>query len=59
MANIDLYETLFEDASELLYNSTEGQLLSAVGDTRPLWKVSTIRDEGIDSVADWALSLRG
>ena len=40
-------------------DATEGQLLSAVGDTRPLWKVSTIRDEGIDSVADWALSLRG
>jgi LAO/AO transport system ATPase len=38
--------------------ATEAQLLSAVGDSRPLWKVSTIRDEGIDAVADWAVSLR-
>jgi len=39
-------------------DATEAQLLSAVGDSRPLWKVSTIRDEGIDAVADWAMSLR-
>lgn len=38
--------------------ATEAQLLSAIGDSKPLWKVSTIRDEGIDAVADWAISLR-
>jgi ethanolamine utilization protein EutP (predicted NTPase) len=38
-------------------DATEAQLLSAVGDTRPIWKVSAVRDEGIDAVADWALTL--
>ncbi len=38
-------------------DATEGQLLSAVGKDRPIWRVSTVRDEGIDQVADWALSL--
>jgi len=37
--------------------ATEAQLLSAVGDHRPLWKVSTVRGEGIDAVADWVVSL--
>jgi LAO/AO transport system ATPase len=37
--------------------ATEAQLVSAIGDRVPHWKVSTIRDEGIDAVADWVLSL--
>ncbi len=39
-------------------DATEAQLLSAVGESRPLWKVSTIRNEGLDAVADWVTSLR-
>ena len=39
-------------------DATEAQLLSALDDTRPIWKVSSVRDEGIDAVADWALSLK-
>jgi len=34
-------------------DATEAQLISSVGDTRPLWKVSAVRDEGFDAVADW------
>lgn len=39
-------------------DATEAQLLSAVGDARPLWRVSTLRDEGIEQVADWLLNAR-
>ncbi len=38
--------------------ATEAQLRSAVGGDRPIWRVSTIRDEGIEAVTDWAESLR-
>ena len=38
-------------------DATEAQLRSAVGQTRPLWRVSSVRDEGIDAVADWVISL--
>lgn len=38
-------------------DATEGQLKSAVGDSRPCWRVSTVRDEGIDEVTDWVTSL--
>jgi len=38
-------------------DATEAQLRSAVGDNRPLWRVSSVRDEGIDAVADWVTSL--
>jgi len=38
-------------------DATEAQLVSAVGQDRPIWKVSTIRDEGIDAVADWVARL--
>ncbi len=34
-------------------DATEAQLLSAVGTDRPIWKVSTIRDEGLEDVAKW------
>ncbi len=37
-------------------DATEAQLLSAVGDALPLFKTTTIRDEGIDAVADWLVS---
>ncbi len=37
-------------------DATEAQLRSALGDSRPIWQVSTIRDEGIDAVADWVTS---
>ena len=38
-------------------DATEAQLKSAVAADTPVWRISTIRDEGIDAVADWALSL--
>lgn len=38
-------------------DATHAQLLSSVGEDRPIWKVSTIRDEGIDDVADWVAGL--
>lgn len=34
-------------------DATQAQFISAVGDDRPLFRVSTIRDEGVDAVADW------
>ena len=37
---------------------TVAQLTGAVGDDRPVWKVTTLHNEGIDRVADWALGLR-
>ncbi len=37
-------------------DATEAQLLSAVGDKRPIFKASTIRDQGVDAVADWITS---
>jgi LAO/AO transport system ATPase len=39
-------------------DATEGQLCSAVGDKRPVWKVSSVRDEGLKEVADWVETLR-
>ncbi len=38
-------------------DACQAQLVSAVGDSRPIWRVSAVRDEGIDAVVDWALSL--
>ena len=40
-------------------DATEAQLVDTVGDDRPVWKVSTVRDQGIDAVADWLLALDG
>jgi LAO/AO transport system ATPase len=37
-------------------DATEAQLLSSVGDSRPLWKVSTVRGFGLEAVADWVMS---
>ncbi len=34
-------------------DATQAQLIGAVGDDRPVFRVSTIRDEGVDAVADW------
>ena len=38
-------------------DATEAQLMSAVGETRPVFRVSTIRNEGLGSVADWITGL--
>jgi len=38
-------------------DATKAQLLGAVADDRPIWNVSTIRDEGFEAVTDWALGL--
>ncbi len=38
-------------------DSTEAQLRSSLGQDRPVWRVSAVRDEGIDAVADWVTSL--
>ena len=38
-------------------DATQAQLISAVGDDRPVWKVSSVRDEGIDAVANWVESV--
>ncbi len=38
-------------------DATQAQLISAVGDDRPVWKVSSVRNEGIDAVADWVESV--
>lgn len=37
-------------------DATQAQLISAVGDSRPIFKASTIRDEGIGAIADWAMN---
>jgi LAO/AO transport system ATPase len=34
-------------------DATEAELLSTVGSDRPIWKVSSVRNEGFDEVADW------
>lgn len=34
-------------------DATEAQLVGAVGDDRPVFRISTIRNQGIDTVADW------
>lgn len=39
-------------------DATEAQLLSAVGKGRPIWKVSSVRNEGIDAVADWVITFK-
>ena len=38
-------------------DATHAQLLSAVGDARPIWKVSTVRSEGLEPVAEWVANL--
>ena len=40
-------------------DATEAKLGGAVGDTRPIMRVSTIRNEGIDAVANWVASQPG
>ena len=37
---------------------TEAQLLGVLGDTKPVWRVSTISSEGLPKVADWLQSQR-
>lgn len=36
--------------------ATEAQLRGVLGDDRPLWRASAVRDEGIGAVADWVCS---
>ncbi len=38
-------------------DASEAQLRGALGDDRPVWKVSSVRNEGIDAVADWIAGL--
>ncbi len=40
-------------------DATQGQLISAVGDSRPVWRASTVAGEGFDEVADWVTGLGG
>jgi len=40
-------------------DATQGQLISAVGDGRPVWRASTVAGEGFDEVAEWVMALRG
>jgi len=37
-------------------DATEAQLVSAIGKDRPLHRVSAVRGEGFDAVADWVMS---
>jgi LAO/AO transport system kinase len=38
-------------------DASEAQLRSALDDDRPVWRVSSVRNEGIDAVADWIARL--
>lgn len=38
-------------------DATQAQLIGAVGDSRTIFRASTVREEGIDAVADWVSSL--
>jgi LAO/AO transport system ATPase len=40
-------------------DATEGQLRSAVGRTKDIFRISSVRNEGIEPVADWAVSREG
>ena len=56
---------IMEIASGLVLNKcdlagadrTRADLLSTLGDARPIWPVSTLRREGLEPVAEWALAL--
>ena len=37
-------------------DAAAAQLISAVGESRPIFRASTIRDEGIEAIADWVSS---
>jgi LAO/AO transport system ATPase len=37
-------------------DATEAQLRGVIGDRKPLWRVSAIRGEGFDAVAEWIAS---
>ena len=39
-------------------DATEGQLRTAINDERPVFRVSTVRDEGLEAVADWVETRR-
>ena len=56
---------IMEIASGLVLNKcdlagadrTRADLLTTLGDARPIWPVSTLRQEGLEPVAEWALAL--
>ena len=56
---------IMEIASALVLNkcdlpgadTTRSQILSAVGDSRPVWSVSTLKNEGLEPIAEWVLGL--
>ena len=55
---IALADVLVLNKSDLAgADATHAQLLSAVGDARPIWMVSTVRSEGLEPVADWVAKL--
>lgn len=37
-------------------DATKAQMMGALGDHRPIWMVSTLKNEGIDPIADWIAS---
>ncbi len=56
---------IMEIASGLVLNkadlpgadTTRADLLSAVGHARPVWPVSSLRNEGLEPIADWIMAL--
>ncbi len=39
-------------------DATHAQMIGALGDSRPIWRISTINGEGIGDVADWLVQSR-
>ena len=39
-------------------DATHGNLLNSVGGDRPIWRVSALHDEGLETVADWVTRSR-
>jgi LAO/AO transport system kinase len=39
-------------------DATEAQLRNSLPDDRPIFRASTVREEGVDAVADWVARLR-
>ena len=38
-------------------DASEAQLISVIGDSHPIWKVSAVRNEGFAAVADWVTTV--
>ncbi len=39
-------------------DATHAQMLSAIGDERPIWRVSTVKGEGLRAITEWVSSTR-